>query len=136
MAASAATVGLGTLFKKGSNTIAEVVSIDGPGLEKAMVEATHLNSDSRFREFLSGLRDAGEITLVLNFLPADTTHEELEDAYLANTSASYSITWTDSGLTVWSFTAFVTGLRPNATLDNEPLRSTVTLKLTGIPTLV
>ena len=49
--------------------LAEVTNITPPALARDMVDATHTESPQKWREFIPGLRDAGEVTLELNFLP-------------------------------------------------------------------
>lgn len=129
------TVGIGTLLKIGTDTVAEVIDIEGPGMTKDAVEDTHLTSTNRWRTYLSGMRDGGEVTFDVNFLPVDTTQEAVEDSFLGNTASAFSLTWTDSGATVWSFNALVTGLSPRASID-EPLRASISLKITGAVTTV
>src|SRR4026208_447525 len=55
-------------------TVAEVKGITPPAFARDAQEATHTESPDGYREFVSGLRDAGEISVELNFVPdSDTT---------------------------------------------------------------
>ncbi len=101
---SAATVAYGLTFKKGSGTVmAEIVNLDY-GIDRDMIEVTNLGSPSQAKEFLAGLIDAGEVTLSVNYLPANTEQQTfITDLLTANiASAAYSITLTDSGTSVFT----------------------------------
>lgn len=124
----------GTLFKQGSTTIGQVRSVSGPSLSKETIDVTHLSSTSRYREFISSLRDGGEITIEYLFDPALASHELIEDAYNADTATTYSVVFSDAAPTTWSFSAICTGIEPAAALG-DALVASATFKLTGVPTL-
>ena len=73
---SASIFGHGTFLQIGDGavsemftTIAEVMNIDGPNLQQETVEVTSHDSTDRWREFIGGLKDGGEISFGLNFSP-------------------------------------------------------------------
>lgn len=134
---SNATAGFGTLLKKSSTTIAEVKSISGPGLSLDVQDVTSLSSTNGWKEFLPTLLECGEITLNINFLPADSTQgasSGLIKDMVDRTASTYSIVFSDSGSTTWSFSAYVTKFQPSAAVGGV-LSATVTLRPTGKPTL-
>lgn len=133
MAASNVKHAFGTLFKKGATTIAEVVNISGPNISRDFIDVTHQESPSKAREFITNLIDGGEITLELNFLPANSTQKDLIDDIYVDTAQSYSVVWID-GPTTWSFTGFIQSAEPSAPVDNK-LSLSVTIKITGLITL-
>ena len=140
MAASSATGAFGTLLKQGDGevsevftTIAEVTNISGPSLSMDTIEVTNLTSDNASREFIAGLKDGGEVTIDLNFLPAAGTFT----AFLANwtnrTKRNFKIVWSDAAPTTWSFSGYVTNIEPSGSFDDK-LTASATIKITGQPT--
>lgn len=123
----------GTLIKQGTNTISAVKNLTGPGISNDTIDTTHLTSTGQWRTFIGSLRDGGEVELDLVWDPTDTSHEILEDVLLGNTATAFSIVWSDSSSTTWTFNALVTGLAPAAPLG-EHLSQSATLKISGTPT--
>jgi len=134
----------GTLLKIGDGgspetftTIAEVTDISGPSLSADTIDVTNHNSAGGYREFIQGLKDAGEVTFTINFIPTESTHnaatgllKDYEDGTLRN----FQLVFPDAGNTTWSFAAVVTGFEPAEPIDDK-LAADVTLKISGQPTL-
>ncbi len=134
-----ATAGYGTQLKLNGTQIAECRNITGPNLTLGTVETTHHTSIGAFREYVSTLLDAGEISFELNFLPAGATHDVTTGLlhFLVThhaTAQTYTLILTDAALTTWTFTAFITAFALVAPVDGK-LTANVTLKVTGQPTL-
>ncbi len=123
----------GTTIKVSGTTIALVYSLGGPSVSKEAPEITDL-SDS-YRHFSgSGMRDGGEITLGLRYLPSNTTHDSVTGLmwHLSNdVVASCVVTWPDAE--TFKFSGVVTAIAPAAELP-DALDASVTMKVTGIPT--
>lgn len=132
MAATTAKLGFGVLFKRSTTVIAEVLSVQGPGYSRDTVEATHTESPSNFKEYISGLADAGEVTLSLHFL-SDATQEQLLTDLGSMTSVSYNIVFPTPTAKTCTFSAFITAWEPSAPHDDK-MTLAVTLKITGKPT--
>lgn len=136
----------GTLLKKGDGaspevftTIAEVVSISGPGLSRDAIEITNHSSPSQFKQFLPGLKDGGEITLEINYDPAGATHKDTDGGLLyelaqGTAASNYQLVFSDTGGTTWTLPGIVTGFEPGAPHDDK-LSASVTIKVSGAPTL-
>lgn len=128
----------GTLLKINGTTVAGVTNISGPNLTLETIDVTNHSSTSGWREFVAGLKDGGEVTFDIVYDPAGATHMNASGGLLyeldQGTSESFSLTFPDSGATVWSFTAFVTSFEPGAPVA-DGLTASVTLKITGAPTL-
>lgn len=124
----------GTIFKRGTSTVAQVRSISGPGLEKETIDVTNLSSTGRWREFLSSLRQLGEVEIECFFDPAGTTHELLETDFEADVTQAYSILFPDAATTTWVLNSICTGISPVANLG-DALVVTYTIKPSGVPTL-
>lgn len=128
----------GTLLKIAGTTVAGVTNIGGPGLTLETIDVTNHSSTSAWREFVGGLKDGGEISLDIVFDPAAATHKNASGGllYLLTTraSASFTITFPDAAPTTWTFAAFVTSFEVGAPVA-DGLTASVTLKITGAPTL-
>lgn len=104
-----------------SSFTAEIRSFNVSG-EKARLEATHLLSPGRYREYIGGLIDPGELSMEINFLPSEPDPRTLADAPLV-------IDWGD-GVT-WTFpSATCTNYEPDESVG-EVRSATVTFGLSG-----
>lgn len=127
---TAAKLTYGTLFKQGATTIAEVTSIPDVGPVSEMVEVTNLDSPNGYREYIAGLKDGEEFPVEMNFLPGNLSQAGLRTNQDNGTAATYSIIWTGAGET-WTFSALVRSTKASGSSPNDPLKKTVTFKLTG-----
>lgn len=139
---SSALAAKGTLLKVGDGagsetftTIAEVLSIGGPSISQEALDVTNHSSTSGWKEYVGGLNDGGEVTFEVNYLPTNATHNatagvlnDLENRTLRNFQLVFP------GSTTWSFAALVTKFEPSAPVDGV-LRASISLKLSGVPTL-
>lgn len=135
-----AAIGHGLDFKRGDggspttfSTVGEITSLTAPTLTRDAVEKTHTQSPERWREFLGGLKDGGEVTAELNFDPADATTTSFLNDVNTNTLQEYQIEWPNG--TTWEFFGLITGFEPGAPLDDR-MTASVTLKLSGKPTFI
>lgn len=128
----------GTLFKRGSTTIAAVSNISGPGLALDTEDVTTHDSSSGWEEVVGTILRSGEVSLDLVYDPNAATHKNASGGLLYDliqrTSTTFSIVFPSSATVTWTFTAFVTGFEPSMPHDGA-LTATVKLKLTGAPTL-
>lgn len=133
MAASSVKIGYNTDFGIWNGTtytdVAEVTSITWPGYARDAVEATHLNSDDTFREYIPGLMDAGEVTIELNFVPSSS--DVIVAALTAATIGQFKIT-APGGVNV-VFKAIVTSYQAQSPVDDR-MTASATFKVTGKPT--
>lgn len=139
-----ATFGHGTLLQIGDGavsqmftTIGNVMNISGPSLALETIDTTSHDTADKFREFIGGLRDAGEVSFSVNFLPSHATQsstsgliKDLEDATLRD----FQIVFPFTAVVTWAITALVTGYTPTAPIDDK-MTADVTLKVSGKPTL-
>lgn len=77
MTASRAIIGYGTLFQTSNNdspltwsSLAEVRSIGMPAMSRSVIDAGHECAPDEWREVLTGLNEAGELTVEANFYKA------------------------------------------------------------------
>lgn len=136
-----AMIGHGSAFSIQNNNspptydlIAEILGIKPPKLSQDAVDATHNQSPDKFREFIPGLRDGGEMSVGFNFVPASASKTKLLAAFMAGVIAC-KIAYPDSPSTEWLFNAICTGLEFDDPLDDK-LTGTATFKITGKPAYI
>lgn len=127
--------GFGTSLARGNGAepevfaaIAGVNNLTPPGLSRETIDVTGHDSPNGYREFLGGLKDAGEFSAEINYKPSahDTLVDDLEDEDPRN----WKIVFPDG--TVWTYPAIMTGFTSAAPHDDK-LSATVTFKVTGKP---
>jgi len=109
---TAATPGLGCIFARGDGAgpevftaLAEVTSIGVPGMKLDTIDVTTLEDD--WRVFLAGLKDAGEVTLGLNYLPGNATQQRLQMDLLDPVVRNYRIEWSDASVAAHMHTGVI-----------------------------
>ena len=137
--ASDVVTGIGTTFEVAQSNsppsyvpVGRVISISGPNLSAERIEQTALDSPGGYKEFRAGLIDGGEIVLEVYWKKTDTKQAVLRDAQQSGASLPMRILWPDSPVTRVQFTAYVTGFAM-ATVANEGVKATITIKITGAP---
>lgn len=137
--ASIAKNAIGSLWQvnnAGYATIPEVSRLTAPNVRFDLNDVTSHDSTGGFREFLPGLADGENSTGELNWVPSNAVHKSLRvDAY-AKTLKTFKIIFPDataSADNTIGFTAYIVGLPPVANAG-EPLKATLTTKVTGQPT--
>ena len=137
-----ADIGYGTLFQTSDDnspavwtTMGEVTNITPPAMARDSVDASHEQSPNGWREFIPGMKDGGEVSLELNYVPGNAaTLALVAELNLSGQSATKPrrILFTDGSF--WEFNAFLTGFEPEAPLDDK-MTAAVTFKVTGQPLL-
>jgi hypothetical protein len=130
--ASSATAAYGMTIKKGAGTvIAEITSLDGPGVERDMIEVTNLSSPSGAKEFIAGMIDGGEVTLEVSYVPQNATQKQLlTDLSTPAAATAYTITLTDSGPSTISASMLVKSFKLKGEVGGK-MAATFVLKITG-----
>lgn len=148
MTDSVATIGFGVTLSRGNGAspelftdIAEVTDISGPGLARDAVEVTHTASPNRWREFISGLKDGGEVSLTMNHLPNNATQAAASGGLVGefattdgDTPSNYRLSFPTSPAVLWTLPCIVTAFEPATPID-EAMAATATFKVSGEPTL-
>ena len=131
----AAFLGQGATLSWNSNPVGQILSIDGPNMERAMIDTTNLGTsqtvdsvDVKFRTFAAGFGDGGEVSVEVQFDHDDTGQGNLWDDFTAGTSRTVVITFSDAD--TYTFTAFVRSMSHSQSID-EVNRATIAFKITG-----
>jgi len=132
---------VGTTLSVAGTNVAEVFNVSGPSFSQTAVDTTHHTSTSRFRTFVPGFSDGGEVSFDIRYIPTDATHDETANTGLvglfgATSTTTFVLTFPDNGATSnsnFSFDGIVTDLTPTADLDTS-LDASVTIKVSGKPT--
>ena len=130
---TAAIKSFGTLLKSTGTTVKEVGDIVGPDISRGVVDATTHDSTGGWQEWVPGKLSPGKVTFKINWLPTDATHSAaagLINDITAATLQTFTITYTDTGNLVASFSAYVTGFKINAPVDGM-LTADVEMTITG-----
>lgn len=130
--ASNATSGVGTKFNRWSSSawvaLAEVNSINGPTMTRDFIDVTSLDSTGGYREFITGFRDAGTISLTMNF--TRSTYELMKTDFESPIAQNYQIVLSDAENTGFDFEGLVTEI-PLTIPTDDKITVDVTIKLTG-----
>jgi predicted secreted protein len=133
---SNAITGVGTIFRRWNGSawenIAEINSINGPGMSRDTIDVTSLDSTGGYREFIAGFRNAGTVTLAMNFTrdTYDLMKTDFEDDDLQN----YEIVLPDVENTTLEFEGLVTELPLSISADDK-ITADVTLQISGQVTI-
>jgi hypothetical protein len=116
--------------------LAEVVECGFPSDETDEVEATHLKSPGRRKEFISGLIDGGEFTATLNYVPGSATDLLLTAAKDTGDTRKIRIVIPDNsglGTADWNIvtSAFVKKYAPDSMTTGAKITATATFRVTG-----
>jgi xanthine/CO dehydrogenase XdhC/CoxF family maturation factor len=132
----------GAVFVSANNTeaglveLGEVTDCTFPQDETDEVEATHLKSPGRRKEFLAGLIDGGEVTVNLNYVPGSATDILLVAAKAAGTTRKvrFVIPSDDgTGAADWNIvtSGFVKKYAPDGMAPGDKMTATATIRITG-----
>jgi hypothetical protein len=129
----------GTLLKIGDGagpevftTIPEVMRVNCPDVKTDLNDVSSHDSSGGFREFLPGLKDGDQVTAEMNWKPSHAIHKQVRvDAYAA-TKRNFKIILPDTADHVCAFSGYITGYPGQANVG-EPLKNTLTVKVTGMP---
>lgn len=126
---------LSTKLKVGANAVVGLKSISGINLSAETIDATTLESDGGYREFIGGFKDGGEVSVSGNFEPSDTNGQiALYNAFEAGDPIAFSILFPSAMGAEWTFNGVVTGFSTGAELEGL-VSFDATIKVSGQPSL-
>ncbi|MDQ0829542.1 putative secreted protein [Streptomyces achromogenes] len=116
--------------------VANVSDVSGPSRSREAIEVTAHDSPDQYREFVKGLKDGGEVEITINYDPAATTHQALDDDFEEDDLRDYQVVILPGKAAehTWDFTALITDLGDEFPHDDKMERS-VTFKISGKPSL-
>lgn len=111
----------------------EITSITPPNSQTEEVEATHMLSPNRRREYIAGLIDDGEGTFEMNYVPGSDTDDLIQVAQTDGEARQYRIVIPD-GAYGWKIegTCIVKGYERSVPIDDR-MTATLTVRFTGSP---
>lgn len=126
--------GTGTGTPETFETIAEITDCGSPQKTAEDIEVTHTQSPNKYKQYVQGLREGGEVALECNWLPGDQTHTHIDDDFESGTIHNYKIEMNNTPMTTIAFTAYVKGIGPRIDRAGK-VSATFTFKVTGRPTI-
>ena len=145
-----AMIGHGTLFEildldqspPAYVAVAEIVNVQPPQMSRDALDATHAESTNKWREFIPGLRDGGEVSLEMNFIPKGAGTLKIISTFNSDLPVTCRISFPDGDpdlspptASQWTFTGICTAFSPSAPFDNK-MSASATFKVSGAPTFV
>jgi predicted secreted protein len=125
--------GHGSSLSIGGTTVGNIMSVSGPSEARDPIEISTMDSATKFREFIPGMLDAGEITMEINYDGADGGTANDLDTMLRATNTNYSVVVTFDDTSTFTSVGFVTALGHAIPYDDK-ISQSVSVKLTGVPT--
>lgn len=140
---SLAIAAYGSALKRGDGgspetftTVAECKSMDWEISSDVIDVTTHSSAAAgAFREKISSLIDAGEISFDINLVPDLAAHVALRTDLTSRVARNWKIVFPNPALTTWSFTGVVTTFGIGMPTD-DVLSASITITLTAAPTFV
>lgn len=128
-----ALIGYGTTFAISTNgttftDVAEVFEVTPPSDSLDTVDATHMSSPNATREFIFGLRDPGEASFEMAFIPGSASDVLIQSIRDTRQTVTCRITFPNNA--TWTFSGVLTGYEPAVPLDDR-MTATVTFKVSG-----
>ncbi|WP_406871623.1 phage tail tube protein [Aminobacter sp. P9b] len=134
MAETAASIGYGSFFHISEDNgatwieLAEVFDITPPNDTVDEIDATHMQSPNRTREFIPGLIDPGEASFEMNFVPGSASDLKVAALKVAGARVKCRITFPNS--VAWVFSGWISSYEPAVPTDDK-MTATVTWRVTG-----
>lgn len=109
--------------------VAEMFDLTPPSDTFDIIEASHMRSPNKVKEFINGMSDPGECSFTMNFIP-DGPGDAIMQAWRADRGARRTcrITW-PNGVT-WTFSGLLQTYVPAAP-TNDRMTAQVTIKVTA-----
>lgn len=108
--------------------LGEVFNITPPSDSFDMIDATHMQSPNRDREFIIGLNDPGEASFEMNFVPGSASDILIRQVKAAREAVTCRITFPNAA--TWTFDGLLMTYEP-AVPNEDKMTATVTFKVSG-----
>lgn len=116
--------------------VAEIIELTPPQMSRDGIDVTSHTSSDGYREYISGMRDGGEVPFKANWLPTNATHDGttgLLESFNDNDNHNWKIILPNSLVTI-SFRGFLTAFEPDLPIE-EQAQLSGTIKVSGKPTV-
>lgn len=131
-----AITGKGTIFSRWNGAawvpLADIRNLGGPTSNRETVDVTTLDSSGSYREFIGSLRDAGDVSMTMNFTAA--SYALMKQDFESDTRQKYQIVLPDTASTTLEFFGLVTDLPLDIPVD-DAVTCDITIKISGGTTL-
>jgi len=97
-------------------------------MTRSFIDVTSLDSTAGYREFITGFRDAGTISLKMNF--TRTSYEAMLTDFESATAQNYQIMLPDTENTALEFEGLVTEV-PLTIPTDDKITADITIKISG-----
>lgn len=116
--------------------IANVTDISGPSRQREAIEVTAHDSPNKYREFIKGLKDGGEVEITINYDPGAASHTALDADFEEDDLRNYQVVLLpgEADEHTWDFAGLITDLGDEFPTEDKAER-TVTFKISGKPVL-
>ena len=134
-----AVAGKGTQFRRWNSTsgaweaLAEITSITVfDGMTRETYDTTALDTAGGYRTFIAGFREAGDVSLEMNF--TRNAWETLKNDFDSDTIGNYEIVFPDNDNTSVEFEGWVTECPIDVPTDDK-ISASASIKISGEPTV-
>lgn len=118
-----------TLSGSTAGTIGNIMNVNISGRTRDAIDITTMDSTDKFREFISGMADEGELTCEVNYDGSNSgIADALDTSYQSGTAETWTVTFPDTSTYVCS--GFITNLGIADPFEDKITQS-LTIKLTG-----
>jgi len=135
-----AHIGYGTLYEIFDPTldefieVAEVINVTPGEATADRIDATHMQSPNRRREYISGLIDNGEASFEINWVPGSDTDEMLRTLFESGQTVEHRITFPGSTpRNTVTYEASIIGYSKAIPIDDR-MTATITVAVSGAET--
>ena len=119
----------------GGVTLSEVTSIGIPSMTGEVIDVSTHSSANRYREFIRGMRDAGEFTITMQYTAGSADDDACLLAINSNAATAVVLTAAaSSGTEDFTISALGTNYSVNDLEPDNSQTATLTLKPSGQPT--
>ena len=133
MANAQSSAGITLEFGTTDGFDADIVAVNGYNTQRTSIDVSHLNSPNQWKEFLAGMKDAGEISIDVHHDANIDIDETLYDLETDALTLTFPLKAGQTNPATFECQAFCSGYQMNGPLDDR-IAATVSFKLTGQPT--
>jgi predicted secreted protein len=133
--ANKATRAVGTVIKKGEDTIGSLTSIGGIEITVDSMDVTTLDSDGGYKESLGTFKDGGEVPLEGFFVADDGGQMALQSSLDSGLAEAYTIEFPTIPAATWTFKGVVTSFKVGDVELDGAINFGATIKVSGKPVL-